>query len=119
MSEFLFVYRNSTAAREANMGTPEARQKSMQRWMTWMRDLETKGHLRSAGQPLERTGKSVRGGSRTITDGPFIEAKDVIGGYSIILAADLAEAAELAKGCPGLDDPDGSVEVRPIASMGM
>jgi len=117
MSDFIYIYRNSPAAREANMGTPEARQKSMQRWMTWLRELEANGHLKSAGQPLDRDGKVARGNSRTITDGPFVEAKDVIGGYSIIQATDLAEAAELAKGCPGLDDPDGSVEVRPVASM--
>ena len=85
--------------------------------MTWLRDLETKGHVRSGGQPLESTGKIVRGGTRTIVDGPFVEAKDVIGGYSIIIAKDAAEAAELAKGCPALDDPDGSVEVRPVAQM--
>ena len=89
----------------------------VERWLAWLRDLETKGHVRSAGQPLEATGKIVKGGTRTIIDGPFAEAKDVIGGYSIITAKNAAEAAELAKGCPALDDPDGSVEVRPVAAM--
>jgi hypothetical protein len=119
MSEFLFLYRNSPAARQAAMGTPEQRQKSMQRWMAWMRDLESKGHLKNAGQPLDGAGKLVRGDSRTITDGPFVEAKDVIGGYSIVEARDLAHAAELAKGCPGLDDAAGSVEVRPLMKLDM
>ena len=59
----------------------------------------------------------VHGGKKAVTDGPFVEAKDVIGGYSIIIAKDAAQAAEFAKGCPALDDPDGSVEVRPIAQM--
>jgi hypothetical protein len=117
MPEFIYIYRNSTSARDATMGTPEARQKSMERWMAWLRDLEQKGHLRSAGQPLERSGKLVKGGTRAIVDGPFAEAKDVIGGFSIIIADDAAQAAELAKGCPGLDDADGSVEVRPVAAM--
>jgi hypothetical protein len=117
MAEFIYLYRNSTHARDAAMGTPEARQKSMERWLTWLRDLEASGHVRSAGQPLESAGKIVKGGSRTIVDGPFAEAKDVIGGYSIISAKDASEAAELAKGCPALDDPDGSVEVRPVAAM--
>jgi hypothetical protein len=119
MSEYLFLYRNSTAAREAAMGTPEQRQKNMQRWMAWMRDLEGKGHLKNAGQPLDRPGKLVRGGSKAVTDGPFVEAKDVIGGYSIIEARDLAHAAELAKGCPALDGADGSVEVRPVLKLEM
>jgi hypothetical protein len=89
----------------------------MERWMAWLRDLESKGHVRSAGQPLVSSGKIVKGGTRTIVDGPFAEAKDVIGGFSIISAKDAQEAAELAKGCPALDDPEGSVEVRPVAQM--
>ena len=117
MADFIYIYRNSTAARKVNMGTPEARQKSMERWMTWIRELDEKGHLRSAGQPLQESGKLVKGGTRAIVDGPFVEAKDVIGGYSIIIADNAAQAAELALGCPGLDDPDGSVEVRPVAAM--
>lgn len=117
MADFLYIYRNSIRARTAAMGTPEARQKSMERWMAWLRDLENRGHVRSGGQPLESGGKIVKGGTRTIVDGPFAEAKDVIGGYSIIIAKDAAEAAELAKGCPALDDPDGSVEVRAVAAM--
>lgn len=119
MSEFLFLYRNSPAAREAAMGTPEQRQKNMQRWMAWMRDLEAKGHLKNAGQPLDPAAKVVRGGTRAVTDGPFVELKDVIGGYSIIEAKDLAQAAELAKACPGLDGAEGSVEVRPVLTLDM
>ena len=117
MAEFLYIYRNSARARTAAMGTPEARQKSMERWMTWLRDLEQKGHVRSGGQPLEPSGKVVRGGTRAIVDGPFAEAKDVIGGYSIVIADSITQAAEFAKGCPALDDPDGAVEVRPVATM--
>ncbi|HEY4307678.1 MAG TPA: YciI family protein [Gemmatimonadaceae bacterium] len=117
MAEFLYIYRNSTTARNAAMGTPEARQKNMEQWMAWLRELEQKGHLRSAGQPLTPEGRTVKGGTRAIVDGPFAEAKDVIGGYSIIIADSVVQAAELAKGCPALDDPDGSVEVRTIAAM--
>lgn len=117
MADFLYLYRNNPAARKAAMGTPEARQKTMERWMAWFGDLEKKGHIRSGGDPLEATGKVVRGGTRAIVDGPFAEAKDVIGGYSVIIAKDAAQAAELARGCPILDDPDGSVEVRPLAAM--
>jgi hypothetical protein len=117
MAEFIFLYRNSAKARDAAMGTPEMRQKSMEAWVGWLRDLEKRGHLRSTGQPLQASGKIVKGGSREVVDGPFAEAKDVIGGYSIVVAKDADEAAELAKGCPSLDDPTGSVEVRPVAAM--
>jgi hypothetical protein len=51
-----------------------------------------------------------------ITDGPFAEAKDVIGGFTLIKADDVAQAAELAKGCPILER-GGDVEVRPVMSM--
>jgi hypothetical protein len=118
MAKFIYFYRNTPEERHANMGTPEKAQQSMARWMTWMRDLESKGHLANAGQPLDGGGKVVRGPSKSITDGPFIEAKDVIGGYTIVEAKDLAEAAELAKGCPALDG-NGTVEVRPVMRMDM
>ncbi len=57
------------------MGTPERAQRSMQVWLAWIRELEAKGHLKNRGQPLERTGKVVRGSKKVITDGPYAEAK--------------------------------------------
>jgi len=66
------------------------------------------------GEQLEspKTAKTVRinGGSATVTDGPFIEAKEVIGGYAVIDVVDEAAAIELAKTWPG----GGIVEVRPV-----
>src|SRR6266487_1268452 len=76
MSQFLYLYRMTEAARQENMGSPERAQQSMQRWMKWMKDLDARGHLKDRGQPLERTGKVVRGQQKTVTDGPFTEAKD-------------------------------------------
>jgi hypothetical protein len=61
-------------------------------------------------------GKTLRGAQKTMTDGPFAEAKDVVTGNLIVLAGSLDEAAELARGCP-VFELDGSVEVRPIRSM--
>ena len=116
MSDFIYLYRvNGTEQRE-RMGTPEQAQKSMQLWMTWMRDLEAKGHLKAAGQPLEGGGKVVRKG-QMVTDGPFVEAKDLVSGFSVITARDLAQAAELANGCPILQSNTGSVEIRPVMQM--
>ncbi len=115
MSQFLYLYRNTEAARQQAMGTPESAQKSMQLWMAWMNDLEAKGHLKDRGQPLERTGKVVRGRS-AVTDGPYTEAKDLVGGFTIVDARDIDQAVELSKGCPILDG-GGSVEVRPVMKM--
>ncbi len=81
MAEFLFLYRNTQADAQKYMGTPEAAQASMKLWMAWMADLEAKGHLKSRGEPLERTGRVVTGPSKQVTDGPFAEVKDMVSGF--------------------------------------
>jgi len=88
-------------------------QKTMEKWMAWFKELGEKGHMKDPGHPLEHTGKVVKGKQKAVMDGPYAEAKDVIGGYVVIEAKDLAQATELSKGCPILD-VGGSVEVRPI-----
>ena len=113
MSEFVYLYRGGEEA-----GSPEKMQQTMQKWMTWLKDLGQKGHIKDQGQPLERTGKLVKGKQKAVTDGPFAEAKDVIGGYTLIEARDLQQAVELSKGCPILE-VDGAVEVRPVMKMNM
>lgn len=116
MKQFLYLYRHSDAGRQESMGTPERAQQSMQRWMTWMRELEVNGHLKDRGQPLERSGKVVRGAQKAVIDGPYTEAKDLVGGFSIVEANDIDQAVELSRGCPILDG-GGSVEVRPVMKM--
>ncbi|MEA3182420.1 MAG: hypothetical protein QOI59_5943 [Gammaproteobacteria bacterium] len=111
MSEFLFVYRGGSLEKQS----AETMQQIMQKWMTWMQGLAEKGHLKDRGHPLEPAGKLVSGGGKNITDGPYAE-KDLVGGYSLIEAKDLAQAAELSKGCPILER-GGLVEVRPIMRM--
>ncbi len=113
MSEFLFLYRGGDSGR-----SPEAMQQSMQKWMNWMKDLGAKGHIKDQGHPLERTGKLVKGQKKVVTDGPYAETKDIVGGYTLIEARDLEQATELSKGCP-IFEADGQVEVRPILQMSM
>jgi hypothetical protein len=114
MSEFVYLYRGG-----GNSGrSPEQMQQMMQKWMTWLKDLGQKGHIKDQGQPLERAGKLVKGKQKTVTDGPFAEAKDVVGGYTLIEARDLDQAVELSKGCP-VFEVDGAVEVRPVMKMNM
>jgi hypothetical protein len=83
-----------------------------------MKQLGEKGHLKDQGQPLERTGRLVKGKDKTVTDGPFAEAKDIVGGYTLIEASDLDQAVELSKGCP-IFEVEGAVEVRPVMKMNM
>jgi hypothetical protein len=112
MSEFVFLFRASPDSQRRVMGTPEQAQKAMQAWLGWVRDLEARGHLASPGQPLDAAaGKVVRG--KLVTDGPYLEAKDIVLGFMIVEARDLDQAALLSAGCPMLAG-DGSVEVRPV-----
>ena len=74
--------------------------------------------VKDQGQPLERSGKLVKGSQKIVTDGPFAEAKDVVGGYTLIEACDLDQAVELSKGCP-IFEAEGAVEVRPVMKMNL
>ncbi len=113
MSEFVFLYRGGERPASAEQG-----QQIMQKWMAWLQELGSKGHVVNTGQPLDSAGKVVQGSARTVTDGPYAESKDLVGGYTVIKADDLAQAAELAKGCP-IFDAGGLVEVRPVIKMEM
>jgi hypothetical protein len=109
MTDFIFFYRGGDDPNRS----PEQNQKVLEKWWVWFENLKATGHLKDLGAPLDETGKVVTGKRNMVTDGPFVEAKDAVGGYSLILARDLAEATEFAKGCPILDD-GGSVEVRQV-----
>jgi hypothetical protein len=113
MSQFVYLYRGAERER-----SPEKMQQMMQKWMSWMKELGEKGHIKDQGQPLEHTGKLVKGKQKTVTDGPFAEAKDVVGGYTLIEARDLEQAVELSKGCP-IFEVDGAVEVRPVMKLNL
>jgi hypothetical protein len=113
MSDFVYLFRASDAARREAMGTPDQAQKSMQVWLDWIRGLEAGGHLKERGQPLETGGRVVRGEKKVVTDGPYVEAKDMVLGFIVVEARDLDEAVELSKGCPMLLG-GGSVEIRPV-----
>jgi hypothetical protein len=113
MSEFVFLYRGGENGR-----SPERWQQMMQKWATWMKQLADNGHIKDRGHPLERAGKLVKGKQKMVTDGPFAETKDVVGGYTLIEARDLDHAVELSKGCP-IFEVDGAVEVRPVMTVSM
>jgi len=92
-------------------------QRRIEKWAGWMKDLSAKGHIKDPGHPLERKGKLVTGAEGMVTDGPFAEAKDIVGGYTIVEARDINQAVELTSGCPILDF-GGFVEVRPVMHLG-
>ena len=100
MRDFVFLFRATEADNREHMGTPESAQRSMEAWLTWVRELEAKGHLKDAGQPLDRDGKVVRGKKKIVTDGPYAESKDLVLGFMIVQARDLAQAVQISSGCP-------------------
>jgi len=114
MSEFLYLFRGGDV-REAG-ASPDRMQEHMGKWMKWMEDLGRQGKL-SGGLPLKNEGKTVQSRG-VVTDGPFAEGKEIVGGYLIVKANDLNEAAEISKGCP-IFEFNGTVEVREIQSMEM
>ena len=111
MTEFVFLFRVGEQQNREAMGTPARAQESLQAWMDWVRELEANGHLQDPGQPLDGTGKVVQRAD-AVTDGPFVESKDIVAGFMVVRARDMDQAVELARGCPML--PVGSVEVRPV-----
>jgi hypothetical protein len=116
MSQFVYLFRATEADQREAMGTPERAQRSMEAWLRWIRDLEARGHLKDPGQPLDKAGKVVRGSDKIVTDGPYVESKDLVLGFIVIEARDLEQAVELSRGCPMLSG-SGSVEVRPVTKL--
>lgn len=115
MKEYLYLFRGGDARRVQQ--SPEEMQEHMQKWGAWMGKLAQQGKL-TAGQPLQKEGKVVEKAGEIITDGPFAEGNEIVGGYLIVKAGDLVEAVEMSKECP-IFEHDGTVEVREIAPMDM
>src|SRR6266487_2818076 len=110
MADFIYLFRGGQP-----QGSPEQMQQHMQKWRGWIDELGKKGQFK-AGEPLDRTGKVLTGKQKVITDGPYAEAKDLVGGYLVVAAENLDHATELAKGCP-IFETNGIVEVRPVMKM--
>jgi hypothetical protein len=115
MSEYILLFRGGDSARTEDQQSPEKWQAHMQKWMQWMGELTEQGKLIGA-QPLKVDGKVVAGKNKVVTDGPFVEGKEMVGGYLICKAESLDEAIEISKGCPVLEH-DGIVEVREISEL--
>jgi hypothetical protein len=115
MKEFLLLFRGGEEGMEASRQSPERFQQQMMKWKTWMESLGKQGKM-IAGHPLAKNGSVIRGGKKVVTDGPFVEGKEIVGGYMTIKANDIPEAVEIAKNCP-IFDYDGIVEVREVQAI--
>ena len=99
--------------------SPTEMQQIIQKYVTWGNRLRQAGVLADSHKLTEEPGRVMRGraGQVRVTDGPFSEAKEVLGGYFTITAASYEEAVERARDCPHLDF-GGAIEVRQVDTMG-
>jgi hypothetical protein len=112
----LLIYANEAAQAQI---PPADREKSFGEWMSYTANLKSANAF-VAGDALQPTATAtsvrIRNGERMITDGPFAETKEQLGGYYLIEAANLDGALEWALQCPGAKT--GTIEVRPIMVFG-
>ncbi len=94
--------------------TPEQMQASVKQWQDWIGGIASQGKFVGTNQ-LGFEGKTL-GPGKVITDGPYAEVKEIIGGYVIVKTGNLDEAMLLAEGCPILQI-GGNVEVRDVIKM--
>jgi len=114
MKEFLLIFRRDAVSNE-NQLSPEQMQSMMKPWQDWMGSLAAQNKLVSSGNRLADEGRVVKS-NHVVINGPYVETKEAIGGYIIIKANSIDEAAELSKNCPILF-VEGNVEVRELVPM--
>ncbi|HEU0033181.1 MAG TPA: YciI family protein [Kofleriaceae bacterium] len=118
MQYMLLIYNNEKAWQD--MGEAE-RQKHFNAYMQFTQDIKASGHYKAgdALQPVHTaTTVRVREGKTQTTDGPFAETRETLGGYYLIEAKDLDEAAKIAARIPDAAIGSGSVEIRPVMMFG-
>jgi hypothetical protein len=111
MDEFILIFRHQDGNKVAS---PEQIQIWMKQTMDWISGINAKNKfVEGTGLPFQDA-KVVRH-KGVVTNGPFGEIKETIGGFIIVKADTVDEAVEFAKGCPVLQGDGNSVEVRKIA----
>ncbi|MCB1034014.1 MAG: hypothetical protein KDD47_09300 [Acidobacteria bacterium] len=110
MAKFMFLHRGGCD--DGPKPSPEQMQQAMQAWMEWMEGGLKAGWLLDPGAGLKGAGKVLQPDG-AVTDGPFVESKELVGGYCLVEAADLDAAVELAKAMP---QSGGRIEVRELIS---
>jgi hypothetical protein len=109
---YLFLLRQPYDGTEARPA-PEQMQQIMSEFMNWLDDIRAKHEVLST-HGLDHRCQIVRGArGELLSDGPYLESKEIVGGYVLLTADSFAEALDIARGCPGLRWGMG-VEVRPV-----
>ena len=111
IDEFILIFRHEDGLKVAS---PEQIRIWMKQTRDWMDKIVARNKL-SGGNGLLFTDARVVRPNNVVTNGPFGEVKETIGGYIIVKVESVDEAVEFAKGCPVLQGEGNSVEVRRIA----
>jgi hypothetical protein len=114
MEKFMFIFHGGQLP--ADKATPEAMQANMNEWFQWIGKLSEQGRYLQ-GEALLPGGKIVSG-KNLVTDGPYTEGKDLVGGYFIVQAADYTDALSLVDGYPDFKQ-GGRVQVRQVMKIDM
>ena len=114
MEKFMLIFHGG----QMEGASPEQMQAEMGKWMAWIEKL-SKSDQYVAGEPLIPGGKLVSGkNGKSVTDGPYTEGKEVVGGFFIIKAKNLDEAVAISKDYPDYDK-GGTVQVRQVMKIEM
>ena len=112
MTEFMMIFRNEY--NPSFKPSPEQMQASIKQWQDWIGGIAAQGKFLSTNR-LGFEGKTLKP-NHVISDGPYAEVKEIVGGYILVKANHIDEAMKLAEGCPILEI-GGHVEVRNVMTM--
>ncbi len=110
MKEFVLLFR--FPGFDMNSLSPGEIQAMTKKWQDWSGGIAAQGKMGNAGIRLAQEGKVLKAGG-VVTDGPFVEIREMLASFIVVKADSLEEATTLAHGCPVLDS-NGSVEIRPV-----
>ena len=113
MQKFMLFFREDL--KKLSRSTDAELNAELQEMLAWTKEIASSGNL-LATEPLEVTGRYVSK-KKVLSDGPFIEAKEGVAGYYIILARDIDDAVLLAQSCPLVKRDQAVIEVRPVMAF--
>lgn len=107
--KYMLIYRTPLAV-EQNPPSPEEMNAILAQWHAWKAAFPS---ILDMGDGLLPTGRTLKGD--VVTDGPTVESKELVSGYSIVAAADYDAALVVARACPIMFAPGARIEVRELA----
>jgi len=113
MAKYLFLQRSEPAAGPSPAPSPQQMQQMMATWSAWKAKFAD--HIADWGDKLKPGGTVVSGAG--VSDGPFVEAKEIVGGYMIVSAESMAQAIVIAQEMPA--GPGSRIEIRELAGAHM